>query len=170
MEKFKWDIIWITPALKLCTSLDQIVLEYDWYVWFFSLDLARSASVNLSSSTPSVLLGGTFNLTVQFEPNTVATNLAALNCGYEIGSAPFVPFVKWVLFSINAFQLVGSGFPPSYYGRLAIANKTTLVISNVQFQDEGTRYHCELEYFDTATSGTKALVSTQQTITSVYGK
>ena len=124
----------------------------------------------MSISTPSVLLGGTFNVTVQFEPNATGTHLVSLGCGYEIGSAPYVPFVKWVLFSINAFQLVGSGFPPSYYGRLAIANKTTLVISNVQFQDEGTRYHCELEYYDTDTAATKILNSAKQTITSVYGK
>ena len=112
------------------------------------------------------MLGGTFNLTVQFEPND--TNFRSLLCGYEIGSTGQVIFVKYYPSPLNTLQLVRPELrPPSYVGRLAIANKTTLVISNVKFQDEGTRYYCKLQYFDTAI---KTLISTKQAIASVYGK
>ena len=125
----------------------------------------------MSSSTPNVLLCGTFNVTAQFEPNATGTNLVSFSCGYDdIGSALYTRFVKYVLFSINAFQFVGSGFPPSYRGRLAIASRTTIVISNVTFQDKGTRYSCELEYYDPAITASKILHSKRLTITSVYGK
>ena len=125
--------------------------------------------MDLSISSPNVLLGGRFSITVQFEPNSTATYLNSFRCGYETSSASFRQFVEYDVFTYS-LQLINAGFPTSYMGRMTIANKTTMVISNVKFEDEGTRYSCEMKYFDPVGRISKFFSSMKQTIASVYGK
>ena len=116
------------------------------------------------------MLGGSFSLTVKFEPNTTATEFTTLVCGYDIPTGRSRTLVHYVESPGNSLQLIGSEFPLSYRGRVSIANKTTMVISDVKFEDQGTKYYCLLEYFDPVRIRAKVVYSRKQILTSVYSK
>ncbi len=132
------------------------------------IDLSRGAYVNTSISSAINRVGSSLTITVDFYPTTYDGGLDTLKCGYELGGAAFVTFAEW---STRRKQLetVKSGFPASYSGRFTIFSAKVMQVSYLKFEDEGTKYHCEIMYeLSAGTVGT--LISSIVTITKVYGK
>ncbi len=130
--------------------------------------LSRGAFVNTSISSAVNRVGSSLTITVDFYPATYAAYLESLKCGYELGYAAFVTLADWSL-RRNQLEAVTSGFPASYFGRLTFPSAKVMQVSNLKFEDEGTKYHCEMKY--SLRNGTMVtLISNSVTLTQIYGE
>lgn len=129
--------------------------------------MSKDAYVNTSISSSVNRVASSLTITVDFFSTTIADNLDYLKCGYKLGGAAFVTLAEWAV-RRNQLERVYFGFPVSYIGRFTILSAKVMQISNLKFEDEGTKYHCEMKYvLSNGTSNT--MISNSVAITQIYG-
>ena len=129
----------------------------------FYLDLARSDSIALSTDSNELLRGSDLKLTVEFK--LTSAFLDNIQCRYEING------ISDTLGGYNrsaGLYLVGHRHP--LRGRVSIVSITTFLMSNVQFEDQGTSFFCHMITIHMTSGIKKKTESTKQEINAVYGK